>query len=181
MNAFKKHHKKIYRFLMGFIYILIPIVLYVLITSRTSIFFGNRTFTVLTGSMEPKIHVASIVMTAPASSYKVGDIISFTRGNITVTHRIVAIKGNMFQTKGDANKVADPQLVNKLAIIGKDFLIIPYIGRFTEFIKTVPGFIIFIVLPTFIYIGFEIKTIKTEWEKEIEKKLLKKFSEIEKA
>lgn len=158
---------------------LIPIALFVLVTSRTSVIFGLRTFTVLTGSMEQKIPVASMVITVPSSSYKVGNIITFNRGNITVTHRIVAMKGNMFQTKGDANKTADPQLVSKSSVIGKDYLIIPYIGRFTEFIKTIPGFMIFIFIPIFIFIGFELVSIKKEIEKQTEIRIRKEYEHAE--
>lgn len=166
---------------MVFIFILIPIILFVLITSRTSLLFGIRSFVVLTGSMEPQVHVGSMVFTIPQNSYGVGDIITFKRGEISITHRIAGIINNQFRTKGDANKSPDPQMVSQSVIIGKDFLIIPYFGKFTNFIKTVPGFLLFIVLPALIFIGFEAKTIKEEWEKEIEKKLLQKMKGIESA
>src|SRR6185437_10678354 len=139
-----------------FIFALMPIVLFLLISSRSSILFGLRTFTVLTGSMEPRIHVASMVIVAPAASYALGDIITFNRGSITVTHRIAGMKNGAFITKGDANKIADPQLVSPKDIIGKDYVIIPVVGRFTEFLKTPLGFSIFIGLPTIIFVGFEL-------------------------
>jgi signal peptidase I len=157
------------------IFVMVPIILFILVTSRASLLFGIRSFVVLTGSMEPKVHVASMVITAPASSYNTGDIITFNRGNITVTHRIVGIKNGKFQTKGDANNITDPLLVSKSAVIGKDYLIIPFAGRFTEFVKTVPGFIIFIALPILIYIGFELQTIKKEIEKQTEKRIRKQY------
>jgi signal peptidase I len=161
-----------------FIFILIPIILFVLITSHTSAIFGIRSFDVLTGSMEPKIHTGSMVFSKTVLSYQIGDVITFKRGDITVTHRIVGIKNNQFVTKGDANKAQDPQLVSKFNVIGRVFITIPNVGKLIGFIKTIPGFIIFIGLPTFIFIGFEAKTIMQEWKKEIEKRLLGKLKEV---
>ena len=180
MHAFKKHHKYIYRVLMTFVYLLLPVLLAIFIMSRTSLLGGYRTFTVLTGSMEPTIPVGSIVLVAPSSIYQVGDIIAFKRGQKTITHRIKTIANGMYQTKGDANDAADPQKISKFQIIGRDIAIIPYVGKVMEFIKTVPGFFLLIVLPVTIFIAFEARTIKREWEKEIEKKLLKKMQTIEK-
>lgn len=158
-----------------FIFLIIPVILFLLITSYTSIIFGIRSFDVLTGSMEPIIHTGSIILSKPALSYHIGDIITFKRNKITITHRVVNITNNKYITKGDANKTADVQTVSKANIIGKNFFSIPFVGKLIGFIKTIPGFVIFIALPTFIFIGFEAKSIKQEWEKEIEKKLLKKM------
>jgi signal peptidase I len=157
------------------IFLLIPIVLFLLITSRSSILFGIRSYDVLTGSMEPTIHVGSMIFSRPSASYQKGDIITFNRGNITVTHRIFSVDKGSFRTKGDANNAVDPQIVYPGSIIGKDVVIIPNFGKFTSFFKTIPGFIIFIALPILIFIGFETRTFKKEWEKEVEKKLLRKL------
>lgn len=157
-----------------FIFVLIPVVFFTLLTSRTSAFLGIRSFTVLTGSMTPRIPVGSIVFTKP-STYDIGDIITFKRGDKSITHRIFGIKNGQYQTKGDANSSADPQMVNKSDIIGKDLVIVPYIGKFGGFIKTIPGFTMFIAIPTLVFVGLEIWEIKKEMEKEIEKKLLAKM------
>jgi signal peptidase I len=161
------------------IFAIVPIVLFILITSRSPIIFGIRSFVVQTGSMEPKIHVASIVFTKPLLAYQTGDIITFNRGNITFTHRIAGIKNNQYQTKGDANNITDPQTVSKSKIIGKDFIIIPYIGRISEFLKTIPGYLIFIVLPILLFIAFELLRIKKEIEKQVEARIRKQFEHNE--
>jgi len=158
-----------------FIFTFIPIVLFLLITSQSSVLLGLRSYTVLTGSMVPRIPILSMVFVKPESSYQVGDIITFNRGDITVTHRIHAIVNGEFQTKGDANKVADPELVKKSAVIGKDFMIVPYIGKLTQFLKTVQGFIIFIAIPILVFIGFELMNIKKEIEKQTEIRVRKQI------
>jgi signal peptidase I len=159
----------------GFIFTIIPVVLFLLITSRTSFLFGLRSYTVLTGSMVPRIPVLSMVFVKPQHSYQIGEIITFNRGDITVTHRIHAIHNDEFVTKGDANKIADPDLVPQSQIIGEDVLIVPYIGKFTEFLKSVPGFIIFIALPILVFIGFELMNIKKEIERQTEIRVRKQF------
>jgi len=161
------------------LYSALIIVLFLFISSRFPLIFGLRSFDVLTGSMEPKIHVGSLVITKPASTFKIGEIITFNRGSITVTHRIAGLKDGKFITKGDANKIADSELVKQSDIIGQDAIIIPYFGKFITFLKTAPGFTIFIVLPTLIFIFFQIIEFKREWEKEVEKKVLKKIREAQ--
>ena len=169
-------HKKV---LYGFIFILLPVVAFLLISSRTSLLFGIRTFTVLTGSMKPTIQVDSLLFTIPEKEYKVSDIITFKRNDVNITHRIVGIQNNQYVTKGDANQSADPILVSKELIVGKTFFTLPYVGKVTSITKTVPGFILLIALPTLAFIWFEGKTIKEEWEKEIEKKLVSKLKTAE--
>src|SRR5438128_1455960 len=96
--------KIIQTILVVIIFAVMPIVIFLLITAHTGLLYGIRTFTVLTGSMEPTIHVGSSILTMPTPQYKVGDIITFKRGALTVTHRIFGIKNGQFITKGDANR-----------------------------------------------------------------------------
>jgi signal peptidase len=76
---------------------------------------GLGTFIVTGGSMEPSIHMGSLVLVQPVSpsEVKVGDVITFQHYEQTTTHRVTAItqnaQGLVFSTKGDANVVADPE------------------------------------------------------------------------
>ncbi|HSX09987.1 MAG TPA: signal peptidase I [Candidatus Saccharimonadales bacterium] len=160
-----------------FFFILFGLVVFTLISSRFSV-YGYHSYNVMTGSMTPNIPIGSLVLVHPGS-YAVGDIITFNRGPITVTHRLVGQKNNQYITKGDANKIADPELVNKNDVIGKDLLIIPFIGKFVDYLKTAPGFIIFVAIPILIYIAFEIQFIKNEFEKEVKKKVLSNLNPAE--
>ncbi len=154
-------------------FITIFLIGFTLVTSRFGI-IDIHSYTVVTGSMRPKLPIGSVVFTIPAKNYEVGNIITFRRGNISVTHRIVDIKNGRYVTKGDANNAADPQMVVKENIVGRDFLIIPYLGKFTNFLKTIPGFILFLGIPILLHVFLEAKIIKEEWEREIEKKVLQK-------
>ena len=56
-------------------------------------------------------------------------------------------------------------------MIGTTLFHFPSIGKLTSFTKTVQGFLLIIVLPAFIYIGFELWNIKNEIEKNTERKI----------
>lgn len=161
------------------IFVVFPIILVGVFTSRTSFLFGIRSYLVPTGSMVPTLPIGSVIFTMPEPSYHIGDIITFQRGNIDVTHRIIEIKNGEFQTKGDANKVPDIQYVLRGNIIGKDIIILPYLGRFVSYLKTIPGFIIFVAIPILLFIFSETLIIKNEWEKILEKRIITKINEAQ--
>jgi len=180
----------------AFVFVLIPIVAFTLITSRTSALLGFQSFTVLSGSMSPEIPTGSIVYTQKADKISKGDVITFKRKDINITHRVVDItdkngksvsslisplpgapppKEIFYKTKGDANATADNDLVRTSDVIGRTFISMPFVGKLTGFLKTLPGFLIFIVGPTLIFMGFELWNIKKEIEKQTEKKILKRL------
>jgi len=141
----------------------------VLITAKTDKVFGIQSFIVASGSMEPTIPVGSVVFTQKMASYKKGDVIAFKQGDVSVTHRIVKVTKNNstinYQTKGDANKTADQNKVSGKEIIGKQFAFIPQLGKFMVFAKTLPGFIIFVIIPSLFFISFEMATVLRELDK----------------
>ncbi len=151
--------------------------LFVMITSKSSIIGSIQSLTVLSGSMSPQIPVGSIVMIEKDWPYKIGDIISFkNKEGLTITHRIVnklpqglAI---FYRVKGDANNLPDSQLIAENAILGKQIFTIPYLGRLTVFLRTTPGYMGLIILPSLIFIGLELFSIKKELEKEFQKKII---------
>ena len=118
---------------------------------------------VQSGSMEPAIKTGSVVIIKPASSYKIGDIITF-EGNfkdakgkkIPVSHRIVEMKVEgsqpIYITKGDANEERDSKEVLQNQVIGKVYLIIPYLGYAIETARTTYGFLALIIIPAAIII-----------------------------
>lgn len=153
--------------------VLLPLALFTLLTSRVSV-FGMQSFIVLTGSMQPTMPVGSVIYTLKQSDYTTKDIITFkTSDNNFISHRIVQTLPNThFKTKGDANNIVDANLVNKSQIVGKAITVIPLLGYMIAFLKTIPGFVTLIVFPTLLYVGFELRVIKEEIEKEITRKIL---------
>jgi signal peptidase I len=89
--------------------------------------FGRSVLKVVTGSMEPSIHVGDyiVVENVKTDTLAKGDIISFYSeqsdiDGLLVTHRIAEINPDgSFVTKGDANPVTDSVTVRPERIVGK--------------------------------------------------------------
>ena len=120
---------------------------------------GFKTFTVMSGSMEPEYPVGSMIYVKPTDykSLKVGDVISYVANsdNTIVTHRIVAIETDeknpevlRFKTQGDANASADAKLVHYKNVLGTPILTIPYLGYIAHNIQQPPGIYITLVAGT---------------------------------
>ena len=105
---------------------------------------GYKSFAVISGSMEPNIHVGSIVYAKETSfdDLKVGDVISYKLSAETmVTHRIHEVnkETQTVITKGDANDSVDASPVTANNIVGKVSLSIPLIGYISIYAKTPIG------------------------------------------
>lgn len=125
------------------------------------------------GSMEPTILTGSLVIIKPATSYAVGDIITFTSvsADVPTTHRIVAIREasgqKFFMTKGDANEEADTNETALRSVIGKVALVVPYVGFVLDFARQPIGFGLLIVLPALLIIWSELEKIWREVRKPV--------------
>ena len=118
---------------------------------------GFRTFTVMSGSMEPNYPVGAMIYVRPVDyqSLKVGDVISYVANDdkVVVTHRIVDIEVGddgvwRFRTKGDANTSADSNLVHYKNVLGAPVITIPLIGYIAHKIQQPPGIYITLVVGT---------------------------------
>ena len=88
---------------------------------------------------------------------------------VTITHRIVAKNTDsgqtMFDAKGDANNSADGENFGRDSIIGKVFFVLPFIGYPIGFARTMPGFILLVIVPAVVIVYEEILSIKAEFIK----------------
>lgn len=124
---------------------------------------GYRFYIVLTGSMEPTIDVGDIVIVKEIlkEQVEVNEIITFRSKNTRniTTHRaieIINISGDIkYITKGDANNVQDPSLVDGELLVGKVVKVIPRIGIIIGWIKKNLKIILVIVVATFILIRYK--------------------------
>jgi len=147
-----------------------------------------KLYSVLSGSMEPKIPVGSVIIAVPKSEYKEGDIITFgaeTDRTKTVTHRIVEISRDLdldktsYRTKGDANESADMELIDSGRVIGKVVFHLPYLGYGVAFAQTQLGLILLIVIPATIIIYSELVNIGHELKRMFTKKPAKQIVDID--
>jgi len=150
--------------------------------------FGYSMFVVKSGSMETAIHTGSVVFDKTVDGYAINDVITFkiSGSKDTVTHRIVEIKNEedvvLYTVKGDVNNASDPDPVLKDNVVGKVIFSVPLLGYIVAFIKTIPGLVIFIILPSLIVVYGEIDKIKKEITRmrNKEDKLDKEIKQVEK-
>ena len=125
--------------------------------SKTPSFFGIKTYSIISGSMEPDIHIGDIVLIKESKNNELyeGDIIAFRQGQSVITHRIIMIKetenGNIYTTKGDNNNTEDKIEINIDLIEGKVIGRIPFLGKISRLLQ---GNIWIIVMVLMVYIYF---------------------------
>jgi signal peptidase len=117
---------------------------------------GHRSFTVMSGSMEPAISTGDVVVTSQISpsEAKVGQVVSFrdpSGSKRLITHRIRRIRNDgrsfLFSTKGDANNTLERWSVPARGHIGRVWLRIPKIGYVLAKTRTPLGRIAMVVIP----------------------------------
>jgi signal peptidase len=83
---------------------------------------------VVSGSMEPNLHVGDLMIVRAQESYSAGDIAIYNRGRITIIHRIVDITPQGYVFKGDNNPAPDPDIVPPERVLGRGLFAIPLLG-----------------------------------------------------
>ena len=116
-----------------------------------------KIYEVKTGSMEDGIHVGDYILIVKKNNYKVGDIVTYTKEDYYVTHRIVEKNGNKVITKGDANNVADEE-IKASSIVGK----VIYHGGILNFLIKFKYFIVCGLLGLYLLSTFFNKKIKEQ-------------------
>lgn len=90
-----------------------------------------KPYAIVTGSMEPAIKRGDIVLLEKTDfgQLKVGDVITYAKGSVPVTHRIYNLSSDgVIWTKGDANANVDPYKIYPDEVIGRVKYTIPKIG-----------------------------------------------------
>lgn len=100
------------------------------IALHTLLFANIRLFTVVSGSMSPAMPTGSYILVTNGQYelLKPGDIATFRKDDIIITHRVMDLgyDGSFYYiTKGDANKLPDPEPVRHHQILGRVVFIAP--------------------------------------------------------
>ncbi len=127
--------------------------------------FGYKAFIVLSDSMsKTDFDAGDLILSKEVepSTLQVGDIISYQSTNTEnygeiVTHKIRELtkdaEGNPgFITYGTTTDTNDENIVTYSFVLGKYQIRLPGVGKFFQFLKTTPGYIICIFLPFLILI-----------------------------
>ena len=100
--------------------------------------FGYRTYTVLSGSMEPEFYPGDMVVVKHKNKtdIKLNDIVTFVDNEgVIVTHRIIEESSGGYITKGDNNNIDDADILQKNNIIGEVKFHIPKLGYINNFLS----------------------------------------------
>ncbi len=109
-------------------------ILLVLTTWASTGLLGFQPRVVASGSMRPALDVGDIAIIAKAKpgEIRIGDVIQYRRGGMTILHRVVEIveegETRRLRTKGDANDAPDPDPVPHGQVTGRLVLAIPGLG-----------------------------------------------------
>lgn len=130
--------------------------------------FGYKAFIVLSDSMSKTDFSAGdlvLVKEVDPSTLKEGDIIAYTSQNTanygeTVTHKIRRLTTDAngepgFITYGTTTDTDDETVVTYSYVLGKYSSHIPKVGKFFQFLKTTPGYIVCILIPFLLLILLE--------------------------
>ena len=124
--------------------------------------FGYSYFSVISGSMSPKIEIGDELIIKLTKDVKIDDIITFEEDGAYVTHRLISMDNDTLITKGDNNDTEDDAF-NIEKVVGKVVLIIPMLGQ----IKYVITNIYFVIGLVVVYVFYELIMKKEEEELEV--------------
>jgi signal peptidase len=137
-------------------HMVVGIVLGLLLALAVPLAFGMRPLVVLSGSMEPGLHVGDVTVVqriAPREA-RVGDVVTFKapHGGRLTTHRVRAVhpaSGGrfVFTTKGDANNAVERWAMRADGQLSRAVYRVPSVGHVVLLIATPLGWALLVGLP----------------------------------
>ena len=139
-----------------------------MLAAAVPVVFGGRSFSVMSGSMEPNISTGDLVITKAISprDADTGDIVTFNdpekQGRL-LTHRVAssrpAADNYSFVTKGDANNTVERWSVPAEGTIGQVVFRLPKLGYVLSFTKTPAARMALITIPAVLLAWFALVSI----------------------
>jgi signal peptidase I len=132
--------------------------------------FGNRTLLIRSGSMGATAPVGSLVVvhSIPSSKVRVGTVVVLQPGlnarrALPTLHRVVAVSqsvdGPVVRTKGDANRIPDPDPHVLGPVTLSPQYVIPGLGYLVGFAGTWQGWLLMLVLPSTLLLTLALRAI----------------------
>lgn len=134
----KNNISKILNIVLPILFIILALNLMTTKSEKLFQIIGYRSYTVLSGSMEPEFYPGDMVITKHKNKIgiNINDIVTFRdKDGVIITHRIVKETPEGYITKGDNNNVEDSEIITKDNIIGKVQFSIPKIGYVVDFLS----------------------------------------------
>ena len=139
-----------------------------MLAAAVPVIFGGRSFTVMSGSMEPNISTGDLVITkaiAPRDAAS-GDIVTFNdpeKQDRLLTHRVASSHAagdkHSFVTKGDANNTVERWSVPAGGTIGQVVFRLPKLGYVLSFTQTPAARMALITIPALLLAWFALVSI----------------------
>lgn len=113
------------------------IALFLVVVYFTSGVFRFHALTIVSGSMEPNIHIGDMIIVDKyykdhVDEINLGDVLVFNKSGVAVSHRVIEIKNQdnelRFYTKGDNNDFVDSGAVEPEDVIGVTKITVPFVG-----------------------------------------------------
>lgn len=146
-----------------------------MLAAAVPVVLGGRSFSVMSGSMEPNISTGDLVLATALDpgDARAGDVVTFTdpdRKGRLLTHRVasVARDGDSFHfvTKGDANETVERWSVATDGRIGRVAFAIPKLGYAMTLGRTPVARILLIAIPVLLLAGLALRAIWQPTRKE---------------
>lgn len=206
-----KMFKLLYYLVISFVCLIVGFLIFYIISSQLHANDedykpGVSIYTIVSPSMTPVIKVYDVVVNVKVNDptdINVGDIITYKSAaanseGMTITHRVIDVStlpdGTYeYMTQGDNNSEPDSVYVTFDNVIGKEILIIPYLGKVQMLIANQKGWLFLLLIPVSIYLIIEViklidlfslrkkvnKVVGTTEDNFIEKKRIEKLKEEE--
>lgn len=133
---------------------------------------AEESFVILSGSMAPELQPGDAVVVRHSSPADIerGDIITYRAdgeiggpGVDRVTHRVIERRqtadGVAFRTKGDANDVADAELVTPNQVVGTVWFHVPAVGWLLHVAQRPLGNVLAVVVPGLLLVWNGVRTL----------------------
>lgn len=119
-------------------------------------------------SMEPLIHDGDAIVIFPTSGNEIrrGDVITFkTEPGYLITHQVVGFENGRIITHGINLPEGDVERVSYSQVVGEHVLTIPKAGVILQYVDSLPGFVLLILVPAALIIFNEARKIRREIRK----------------
>lgn len=154
----KRVTKKIFKYIILIVLLILFAINLILSFEENTHILGIYMFNIVSESMEPTLEKNDVVIVKKCkpTELREGDIVTFSQDGRVVSHRIINMTREngsvILTTKGDNNKIPDPDPIEEHQVYGKVLYRIKKIGKIISYIQNARGFINIAIFAIIVYI-----------------------------